>query len=216
MYIIGNSFKDYCDEKNSVNFSNFVKDKPASLEYRLGQGLTLSEFNFLSSSEKSYSKNLKKVELALTHKQKEKNSLIVNFRQESELEFSSGMYIHGDNDLLMDHITGLHIPGVALVEASRELFIVALSALGYGHHRFVLNSIQADFLGYVFPVDTQLSIRLERLKDTKQEKIFMAHIDILQNEKARTSCTIKATLIPETLAKFSERISAQLTTVGLR
>lgn len=211
MYIIGDSFDAYCDNKNSQKFSDFIRSSEQSIENcKLGQGLTYTEFKILSATKLLSSGEIKKVEISKAHKYQERNSSIVNFHRNSELEFSAGMYIHGDNDLLMDHITGLHIPGIALIEASRELFIVALSELGYGNYRFVLNNIHTDFMNYVFPVDARLELRLESLKDTKQEKVYIAHINILQGVKECTVCTIKATLIPEALATFSEHLAAKI------
>lgn len=211
MYIVGDSFDAYCDNKNSRKYSDAMATIDQSDEnYQLGQGLTYTEFVQLSSSELIDSEELNKIEISMAHKHQEKNSAIINFRRDSEWEFKAGMYIHGDNDLLMDHITGLHIPGIALVEASRELFIVALSEIGYGNYRFVLNGINAEFKNYVFPINTQLKLRLECLKDSRQEKVFLAHINILQGIKECTGCTIKATLIPEALAKFSEHLAAKI------
>ncbi len=207
-YIIGDIFKSFCDLNNTVPFSALKAKNVNREKYNLGQGLTLNEINTLLKNN-LFNNDFNKVDLASTHKHKHKNSLILNFCSHDDSFFTSDMYIHGDNDLLMDHLTGMHIPGIALIEAAREFFIVSLSYIGYGEYRFILKDIQSNFIYYIFPIEINLSINIKCIKESKKEKEFEATIKFHQQGKKCAECTISASLLPEKLAMFSERISAQ-------
>lgn len=210
-YIVGDIFKSFCDMKYAIPFSALKETSLSLGEYILGQGLIQSEINELFERKIIINNSFEKVDLSLTHKHKSKNSLIANFHSQDKLRFISNMYINGDNDLLMDHITGMHIPGIVLIEAAREFFIVSLSYMGFGSYRFILDNVKSVFNSYVFPVETDLSIDIKCLEDSNQKKIFEATINFHQYKKKCAVCCISATLLPEKLAMFSEKISAQNT-----
>lgn len=210
-YIVGDIFKSFCDMKYAIPFSALKETSLSLGKYILGQGLIQSEINELFERKIIINNYFERVDLSLTHKHKSKNSLIVNFHSQDKLRFISSMYINGDNDLLMDHITGMHIPGIVLIEAAREFFIVSLSYMGFGSYRFILDNVKSVFNSYVFPVETDLSIDIKCLEDSNQKKIFEATINFHQYKNKCAVCCISATLLPEKLAMFSEKISAQNT-----
>lgn len=210
-YIIGDVFQSFCDMKYAIPFSTLKKTSLGDGGYILGQGLTQHEINELIERKIIINNPFQKVDLSLTHKHKNKNSLIVNFQSQDTSNFTAEMYIHGDNDLLMDHITGMHIPGIALIEAAREFFIVSLSHIGFGTYRFILENIQSVFISYVFPVETNISINIKCVEGSNQKKTFDATVNFHQFKKKCAECCIRATLLPEKLAIFSEKISAQNT-----
>jgi hypothetical protein len=208
-YIIGDVFKSCCDNGMAICFSDYKILEKKDAAYIIGQGLTYNEFIQLLNDDNPFNFHINKVDLVSTHKHKDRNSLIVNFMKLERGQFSAGMYIHGDNDLLMDHVTGFHIPGIALIEAARELFIVSLSYLGLGEERFILKDISSEFFLYVFPVEVQLFMSLECLKDTKGEKIYQAYIKIFQSGRDCAVLQITASLVPENVAGFNELLSSK-------
>jgi len=206
-YIIGDTFQSYFETRKTTRSTELNSNTADN--YTIGQGLTFNQFTELLKESTVFQDSVKKVDLHHTHKHYARNSLISNFTMEEKSVFNAEIYVHGDNDLLADHITGLHIPGMVILEASRELFIVSLSYLGYGKQRFILNNMSIEFISYVFPTKVHLTLALECLKDTKNEKIYNAHIKVEQEGKIRALSLIKATLVPEEIASFGENLSAR-------
>src|SRR3546814_2102255 len=60
---------------------------------------------------------------SLCHKHIPENILISKPVQRSDNVFTSDLFLHYRNELMLDHLTGQHIQGLVLTEACRQMFL---------------------------------------------------------------------------------------------
>ncbi|MFP1821506.1 hypothetical protein [Lonsdalea quercina] len=209
--VVGDAFHKLSNKKNIFTVSDFIQGGVIDdgCDFVFGQGLTLLDIKRLGKIEK-FNTELSKINPVRchdTHQHNSRNVLISNFRLADSLESCSDVFIFGDNDLLRDHITGIHIPGIVLSESARQLFITTLMSAGYDNYRFILNDIVSEYISYVFPLPFTLSLVFEYEKNLKNEKIISAHIIASQNMTECARFNIRATLIPEKIATLNEVFS---------
>lgn len=92
-----------------------------------------------------------------------------------------------ENELLQDHITGLHVQGMLMVEACRQMFVsVAMDYFSkhvFAENRYgAINRMDTKFESYVFPIPAVLRYtRTELIEDPERDCIsFSADIEVFQ------------------------------------
>lgn len=92
-----------------------------------------------------------------THKEKLENILVKNVFQQSQTQYSAELMLDGDNEFLLDHVNGVHIPGLVFVEATRQVAMTIFHTFLQDSEEdvyFVLNDIHSQYLGFAFPIKT--------------------------------------------------------------
>src|SRR5207248_782480 len=98
-----------------------------------------------------------------THKHFTRNIAISTPTRVTDDSFSAQLLLDEGNDILTDHLTGEHIQGVALVEAARQMWTAVTEMFlrqGDEQVRLVLDQLSAKFTKYVFPLPTEMRMRL--------------------------------------------------------
>lgn len=97
---------------------------------------------------------------AEAHKHRDRNVLIADLERTNDYSCQASLNVHNDNELLLDHQTGLHVQGMACVEAARQMFLAAITRLGLiddlDRPYFVINSMATTFLSFLFPLPAQI------------------------------------------------------------
>lgn len=97
---------------------------------------------------------------AEAHKHRDRNVLIADLEPTGEHSCRASLSVHNDNELLLDHQTGLHVQGMACVEAARQMFLASTARLDLAHDLdrpyFVINSMATTFHSFLFPLPAQI------------------------------------------------------------
>ncbi|MEY4576544.1 MAG: hypothetical protein RL701_1247 [Pseudomonadota bacterium] len=100
----------------------------------------------------------------MTHKHSLENVLISEPVRVVDKVYRCEMVLDSQADRLSDHVTGLHLAGMLLVEAGRQFSIAVLEleygAIGAGLGGLMWSDLEVRFLSYAFPVPTVLNLTL--------------------------------------------------------
>lgn len=204
--IVGNLFKDFSDETSNLTLDDFFLNKEHYSDERMILGQGLSRFEVNKIKEISKINNIKlfndpiSAECHITHKHKVENSIISIPVKINNHEYESCLCIDDNSELLLDHQTGLHIQGMALIEACRQMFIaVAMDYFSdnyFDDHRYgSINSMDIKFENFLFPLPAKIIYkRLNVIKNEEKDSVgFKAIIIIQQAEKIAMTMVVEHT-----------------------
>lgn len=172
VFVVGERFLNALDSRHYINYKQFLETtqgtNPAHSHDTLftpGQGLSEEERQSVHSliseaaphlQKKQYRRTLLKSQL---HKNYQENVLISELDELSPNEYSSELVIHNDNELIQDHLSGSHIPGMIFVEATRQLSIAAWSCYENQHPHttaLLIKDIHCEYYQFAFPFQTDI------------------------------------------------------------
>lgn len=212
VYLVGDRFSEFATHPGVQTIGRFIEtvrsgtllDGPARL--LPGQGVTETEWsqvvdelasaNLLDRVAASATP-LTPVPNLLVHKAHEANVLLANLREVSAGRFASDLRLHADNELLNDHITGQHVPGMVIIEAARQMMMAVSNAyylpmLTDADHGYVLNSIECRFDRYVFPLSAVVELTMDSAEETRPKRMkFEASVTIRQAGMVAATCSAK-------------------------
>ncbi|WP_446470475.1 AfsA-related hotdog domain-containing protein [Xenorhabdus stockiae] len=195
--IIGDKFISFINATGNISYSE-VANNPDLFHggsFIVGLGLSHEEISTLNKISKDYHFTLYHpvlpavpADCSVTHKNKTENCLITKPVQITEDLYESQLIIDDESELLLDHITGLHLQGMILTEVCRQMFIAV--AMDYFSHNYfsderygAINTMNCKFESYAFPLPAVVRYtRKEIIKNVERENIaFSAEIEILQS-----------------------------------
>lgn len=207
--IIGNRLIEFSNNKNIFTFDQFLH--LLSIENKLlnshnnylvniGQGLNDQQINDIQDKIEQLDlshrfhltgalSHASRANSGLTHKINSHNSMISEPYKLSSSEYKSYLLIDEACAEMSDHITGQHIQGMVLIEASRQMVNSVsekylISDKNTARKGFVLNSISSTFFEYVFPMEVELIFTLDKLRKGLDENFKAeASISVYQHEK---------------------------------
>jgi len=108
--------------------------------------------------------------LALTHKRSRAAVLIGAPHRTEPRCYEYGFIMNDMLDRLSDHVTGQHIGAIVLMEAARQATIASIECEWIAGQSvpqgFILESFNARFHTYVFPLPTTLRVRMDLREQT--------------------------------------------------
>lgn len=128
----------------------------------------------------------------LVHKQNSANCMIGVPLRVSDTHYQADVFLDDRCSELDDHVTGQHISGMILIEASRQMFL-AVTELYYlkdysKDSYFVIKRNSSEFKKFVFPVDIKIDYRVVHYEIYKPGVLnFKVTMDVLQCEKVCTT-----------------------------
>ncbi|MFT3741535.1 MAG: AfsA-related hotdog domain-containing protein [Gammaproteobacteria bacterium] len=97
------------------------------------------------------------------HKKSKSNVIITIPKKKSCREFENFILLSHDSGIL-DHVTGIHIPAIALLEAARQSMLSIIERFFLPQNiakiRFSILSSEAKFFSFVFPTQIKIISRL--------------------------------------------------------
>lgn len=146
------------------------------------------------------------------HKQLEKNVLIADLLTIAKHRFRARLRVEDDSELLLDHATGWHVPGMVMLEAMRQMAMAsvvnsgALASLGH-EYGFMIQSWNTRFMNFLLPLDAELLCVLQPAETAKSRRLeFQADVTVMQGERASAQCIIEfAALDRAALGTIEER-----------
>ncbi|MFK3982408.1 AfsA-related hotdog domain-containing protein [Micromonospora sp. NPDC050397] len=136
------------------------------------------------------------VPAARVHKQRQENVLLADLRRTDEHRFSARLVVHDDNELVLDHVSGWHIPGMLIHEAARQM-ILAVTETYYvdtvpaGGYRYVLESWHTSFEEFLFPLDATVHYAVDKVDTERPDRLrFEVTASIVQAGRRTAQCSI--------------------------
>lgn len=161
-------------------------------------------------------KGSRKLSCREAHKHNAANILITELEVLSKGHFRTYLNLHNDNELLLDHFSGAHIPGMVILEATRQISIAAWSAYegkDADDVAMVINDIHCEYKKFAFPFCLPIDVRLSKLSEEEYELT----VEFLQNDEvvALTYGTFKA-LSKEKIEKLESILLKKITNARKR
>jgi hypothetical protein len=178
IWIVGDRFGAFADHDGVRTVSGFVRDLRAisgdrsGLRVRLGQGIGEHERAYLAEAIERLGlrdrvRIVDDVPVAagreLVHKHRGSNVLLEDVHAIGD-EFHAGLRVTSDNELLQDHESTGHVPGIVVVEAARQM-ILAVMELRYcrgpaDDWTMVWDDLDVRFASFLFPLPAEVRCEL--------------------------------------------------------
>jgi hypothetical protein len=140
-----------------------------------GQGINAEERSFiLSNNPQEISSDL--IEhitqqcRSSVHKSKQQNVVISRLTPtiKKDLTYKASLIVDNENELILDHVSGYHVPGMIFIEATRQLAMAALSLVegeSSASKALIMKDIKASYLIFAYLIPTLVTTRLEPICD---------------------------------------------------
>lgn len=217
-----------CDNKNIITASDFIKlhhqndesNLQASMIF-LGQGIIKSQLtiltNFFIKNNIAYTSCIGKNTIEdkkFVHKRKAKNVVITKPVLLSKFEFIGFLYVADNCEILDDHVTGLHLQGMLIVEAARQMMISIVENFFLGdsdkfRKRFTLVNIKSEFNSFLFPITVEIKANLKNFTNNNGNLISEINCAFIQNNIICANVHISFRVHNEKSLLRKENISAK-------
>lgn len=133
------------------------------------------------------------------HKHRADNTLIANLEDRGNGLYAAALRVHNDNELLLDHQTGMHVQGMVSVEAARQMFLAATERYIASAHPdvpyyYVINEMNTTFENFLFPTDAEIQLQvLSAQLDDPDRLTLETDISIHQAGRRSTSTYVSYT-----------------------
>jgi hypothetical protein len=222
LVVVGDRFDSFLVNRGTISASDLMRrlrtqggSRPLSIV--IGQGLAADQ---LSKIRKLLESNPQAAavggipafaEKRLTHKRNPKNTMIGTPVRMAADWFVADLLIDERTEVLEDHLTGQHIPGIALMEAARQTW-TAVTEMFFlkdtpTKQRFVINSMRSAFHKYVFPLPACVEYRLVGREGNASGQVFKCLIYVYQENVLAAEIEAEYRVIPEV---FSEKYESML------
>lgn len=152
----------------------------AHREVRLGQGQGAGHFVL------QYGDEMPRAVRRLAHKARAENICVSFPRRLGQHEFVLDLHFSAQNELFLDHMTGVHIQGMALTEAARQAFLTVTEEYFLNESKekwyFVTNYHNAQFKQFVFPLAARLNYHVKNHTTKNGRHTFEVTMDVFQGE----------------------------------
>lgn len=195
---------------------------PGPVKVVLGQGVSDTDIeclhkcvNELDISQRRWditelSKLPERAKPHLSHKRTPCNTLIGTPWQLGDGRYRMELCIDENSELMADHQTGQHVQGMILIEASRQAFLAVTESFYLKEKKenvyFVINSINTDFIGFVFPIRSHIDYRVVSKDINDRRQKFMVEAEVVQGSEVRVRTEFSFIVYPNRV--ISEREAA--------
>ncbi|OHV33282.1 hypothetical protein CC117_23300 [Parafrankia colletiae] len=148
------------------------------------------------------------------HKDSQRNVLVCDVRQVGAGRYQAGLYIDNDNELVLDHATGRHIPGMVVMEATRQMARVSAERqldgrTTGGGYQWVVHSCNTEFRGFLFPLPVLLECEISQAgRHRPNQSRFQATVSLCQGGRATVVSTMEFAAYRERTLERAERMQA--------
>jgi hypothetical protein len=215
LLVVGDKFSSYVQGKDAITLSQLRGLLSLSVSFFSGQGVTVlvpgqglgdaSVKQLLK--EAAVSSNLGRFDFSLwhhlperapaslSHKHNPANTLVSTPRRLAEDIFESHLLIDEDCELMCDHLSGQHVQGMILIEATRqallaltEAYLIPKNEIDYA---FLLNTLSVNYNHYAFPVGAVIrSVMTENAVVNPRRLSFYANVFVEQCGQVVSTFTV--------------------------
>jgi hypothetical protein len=142
----------------------------------------------------------------LAHKKCPQNIVISAPRRLFSNAFEMDLCFSSQNEFFLDHMTGMHIQGMVLLEAARQAFMAVTEefflASETKNYYFVIKRMDASYTNFVFPFEAKLRYEITQSSVKNGRYGFEADVSIIQAD-------IVCTTVKVAFTAFEAKIIAQ-------
>lgn len=189
IFVVADKFRGFATNTGVYAYSDFVKALVRDDAWLrdvemvvLGQGLAAESIDILEEaiacSERRDGPMVfvpaeSREDVTLVHKRKRENVLVSIPRRVGENEYRAWMMVDERCAEMSDHVTGQHVQGLVLIEASRQMMMAAVEAHAFepgerGTYQYVLNEFDVRYEQFAFPLD--VAVHLSILRYARDER----------------------------------------------
>lgn len=207
-FITSNERND--NKKIEVMIGQGVSDSKLSNLYKHIKKHNLEEKVLIKKSEES----CKRTDNKLTHKRLSKNTMISNPQMMNENTYESLLMLDDRCAEMSDHVTGMHIQGMVLLEAARQMTMAVtekyfLTKEQKNKMSFVTRSMEVDFKQFIFPLGVKIQYQIVKMRGIAPNQQFDVTIKFIQNGIVGTELRYGFSVFSPDFIKKKERELAQ-------
>lgn len=223
--VVADNFNKTAQQEGVITFNELLKvienKRVNDINFVAGQGLsdiqiehiyTLSNCNNMKDNFTYWKLDRNKVlaNKKESHKHNYKNILISRPVRTGDETFESNLIVNYENEFMQDHLTGEHIQGMMLIEASRQMFLAVkevfyLKDFPAVKKYFVIEEMNTSYKRFLFPLRAIVRYTNLELSWIKPDHLKAhASIEILQNGKITTITEVKFSVYEGTSIESAE------------
>ena len=213
-FVVGDKFEKFGQNEQVITLSALkalIRREPVAEALRdmtLSAGQGLSEADVLGIIDLLLARGMDaslllthpvRAGLRATHKRRIRNAIISSPRKLSSMVYEADLLVDERSELMNDHQTGLHIQGMLLVEAARQMFLAVTEVFFIGENNerenyVVINEMDIKYSAFVFPLGATLRYEILEQKTEDSERLyFFARISVWQADIVATEIMVKFT-----------------------
>ena len=199
-HVIGNCFAEFSQNRNVIGISDLIH------AFRTGDGFTFGDDvrfiagqglqealidDLFEEAEKTGRMHLfarwkggERAGAPLSHKRRSENTMITTPLQTAEDRFEAELCLDERVDMISDHVTGQHLPGMILMEAGRQMFIATFERHfneEQAEVSFLITVMNNTFHHFAFPVATRIRMTIQEKKlDDPARLDFRVLVEVFQ------------------------------------
>jgi len=199
IYIVGDSYKDFAALEDVYTYTEALElvQKNSNLLNSsfivIGQGINSKEKQALRTLELKnqigfiLNRHHELVPQKMSHKAKVHNTMISAPRvMQEKKQFSAYLMLDDDCAEMSDHTTGMHIQGMIITEAARQMMLAVgekylLSTRLQGNAYFALRQVNSKFYQFGFPIEVKLVHEVKKIKQRVDTSIAETTTQFIQN-----------------------------------
>lgn len=225
LVVVGDRFTDFHAQPGTISASALLESLRGGLggeplRVTVGQGLTAQQLAELDRFARTAGTPLaidhgevpRPVERSVTHKVFDKNVLIGPVEDHGGGRYRARLVLDDRVEVLEDHLTGLHIPAVTLLEAARQTWTAVTEQYLVEPEpktRFVIDHVRSSFSSFVFPLPAYLEYTLLRLEHGAVGQVIAFTVEVHQCDRAAARFEAQIRVVPELFAVKQERMAAR-------
>ncbi|MFJ1751578.1 AfsA-related hotdog domain-containing protein [Kitasatospora sp. NPDC088134] len=211
LVVVGDRFEEFLALPGAIGATDLLErlrtwsaaDGDTPYAVTVGQGLTAGQLAELRAAAGAADGRLavgpdgvpEPSERTVTHKAFDKNVLIGAVERLGPEHYRTPLVLDERVEVLEDHLTGLHIPAVTLLEAARQTWTAVTEQFlvpAEPATRFVIGHVDSTFESLVFPLPAHLEYRLtdQRATATGQSLSFTVTVHQTGRTAARFAAQI--------------------------
>jgi hypothetical protein len=195
--IVGDRFSGFANQGSVRCFSEIARaleDDVARLDgavLTLGQGLSgeqvdalLRRAEALGVRDRLRFDRVEKCGKRHVHKERAENSLVTLPRRLDDDRFAADVYIDETSELLNDHFNSRHIPGMVLIEATRQMCLALteeyFTDADDAGRAFLWTGLHTRFLDFAFPAPLTVEARVVERSVAAKKTSFRVDVQLFQ------------------------------------
>jgi hypothetical protein len=215
MIAVGDRFENFLANPGTVAASQLLDrhaDPGAAVPVLAGQGLSAEQLARLALRTPETLRPPEPAGASLTHKRQPRNVMIGVPVDRGDGTFTAGLILDDCNEVIEDHLTGQHIPAVALIEAARQMWTAVTERFLRDDTtplRFVVTDIGASFQRLVFPLPTTLHYELIECVPGRMQRTYRCRVLVSQNDQVSAEVRGTYRTVAESLCAKQEALAAR-------
>lgn len=223
--IVGDDYEKFTKyHPNTVTASKFIElshvyKEVSDLKIEIGQGIAFSQYDIIIKdfsniiSEDSKNNNFENMS-ALTHKSIHENVLLSNMKKVRDERYVYNLRSFAQSDRLSDHVTGIHVGGMLIIEAARQAGTASIEheyLSEDSNSSLVLSTLDSEFFSYAFPLQMQIDVKMSSKQSENRSPQITLKINICQNYSKIATITIVALIMPKkVISKIESNLAKKL------